>query len=173
MNTSSTALFVSFISLSLSLYVMRRERGLAATAGAHMDDNELIGYKIGLYVVNQGRSPITLRTMVIKGHDGETFKHSLRNDEGNPIKLSQSEFHEFMFTQSNSEITTWAKSKIKTVKIVDSYGGAWDVMDFANIINNHHHSGNSQPALEKPPTPLNWTGFIDYLKSRILRKPGL
>jgi hypothetical protein len=140
MDISSISLSLSAISLGLSLYVIRRDKGVSATASACMDGNELIGYKIGVYIVNLGRKPVTLRGIVVENYDGEVFRHRLKDVKDDNIKLSQSEFYEFILAQDNSEITQWAKSKIKSVKVVDSSGDAWEVKDFANTINNYHHS---------------------------------
>jgi hypothetical protein len=146
MDISSIALSLSVVSLGLSLYVIRRDKGLSATASACMDGNELIGYKIGVYVVNLGRNPVTLRGLMIENYEGEIFRHRLKDAKGDNIKLSQSDFYEFTLAQDNSEITKWAKSKIKSVKIVDSSDDSWDVKDFASTINHYHHS-------EKAPSP--------------------
>jgi hypothetical protein len=143
MDISSIALSLSVISLGLSLYVIRRDKGVSATASACMDSNELIGYKIGIYVVNLGRKPTTLRGIMVENYNGEVFRHKLKDEKGEHIKLSQSDFYEFFLTQDNSEITEWAKSKIKSVKIVDSSDDTWDVKDFANTINQYHHPEKS------------------------------
>jgi hypothetical protein len=140
MDISHAALIVSAASLCVSLYIARKQQiGLSAVASAHLDSNQTIGYKIGIYVVNNGWDPITIKDILIKTYDNREFRHEPRNKSGDPIKLVQSEFCELFFTESNSEILEIAKSTIKSAMIVDSYERTWNIKEFPGIINKIHH----------------------------------
>lgn len=146
MSISSISLLLSFVSLCVSLYVMRRDQGLSASANAYMDPHELLGYTLGIYLVNTGKNPLTIRKLVIEQQNGDKFEHPVRDKTGNPLKLAQSEFHELFLTQNNSALTEWVKLQIKSAKALDSYGKTWNVKDFAEIINHHHHAEKPGPA---------------------------
>lgn len=139
MDISTVALLLSAFSLCLSLYVIRRDKGLSASINTYVDANELLGYKIGIYIVNIGKDPRTVRKLVLTSDDGEKFEHVIRNDKGGLLKLAQSDFYEHLLDQRNSSIIEWAKSKLKHVEIQDSYGDSFEVKDFANAINQRHH----------------------------------
>jgi hypothetical protein len=145
-NLSSAALLLSFASLCVSLYVMQRDKGLSALASSYLDPHETLGYRLGIYVVNKGRSPMSPRKLVIEHDSGDKLEYPLHDSAGAHLKLAQSEFHEFIFTQNNSGIVEWAKARIKAVQILDSYGKTWPVQDFVEIINRNHHT----PAKPRP-----------------------
>lgn len=141
---SHIALMVSGASLCVSLYMAQKQKGLSAIANSHMNTEELLGYRMSIYMVNSGREPITLKNILITTCDGQTFKYRIRSKKEDSIKLSQSEFHEVFLSQNNSDITTWVKSKIKSAKIVDSYGNMWNIKEFSEIINTRHHASESR-----------------------------
>lgn len=146
MSISSISLFLSIASLCISLYAIHRNQGLSASANAYINTHELLGYTLGIYLVNMGISPVTIRKLIIEQQNGEKFEHLIKGEAGNRLKLAQSEFHELILTQSNSALVDWVKFKIKSAQILDSYGKTWEVKDFAEIINHHHHSENLRPA---------------------------
>ncbi|MGZ8218573.1 hypothetical protein [Methylomagnum sp.] len=142
-----------------------KQKGISAVANTYLDANELVGYRLGLYIVNSGMEPTTLRSVLIDTYDGQMFRHRLRDDGGNQIRLAQSEFYECFLTQANSDIAAWAKHKIKSVKVVDSYGEGWEVKDFADIINQRHHAGMRF-------SDFLWGDFIGQVKSALTRHDG-
>lgn len=146
MDISLIALIVSGISLCFSLYIARKQKGISAAANTYLDANELIGYRLGLYIVNSGMEPTTLRQVLIETYDGQTFRHTLHDAGENHVRLAQSEFYECFFGQANSKITEWAKHRIKSAKVVDSYGHGWQIKDFADAINQRHHGGVFTPS---------------------------
>lgn len=168
MDISYIALFVSAASLCVSLYMSYRLKGLVAIANTYLDAHEVIGYRLGIYVMNSGVEPNTLRNLVIETYDGQTFRHRFKSNEGQQIRLAQSEFFECFLTDANSEISTWAKYSIRSAKIIDSYGEAWNVKDFSEIINQrHHHSDEGISG-----SSSGWNDFVWLVKSALNRHGG-
>lgn len=165
MEISHIALIVSGVSLFVSLYISYRQKGISAVADAYLDPNEWVGYRLGLYIVNSGMELTTLRCVLIDTCDGRTFRHGLRDDGGNQIRLAQSEFYECFLTQANSDIALWAKHGVKSAKVVDSYGDNWDIKDFADIVNQRHRAGMRRSSFLR-------SDFAGQIKSALARSRG-
>lgn len=132
MDLSITAIVISGISFALSAYLAIRDRG-DVTASARYPERFK---KIFVHVVNSGRRPVTLRHLIVETQDGARYEYKILNGDA-PIRLMESEDHEFPLPSKDTEIDKFAKTKVIAAELEDSRGKKYVVKDLANLINNY------------------------------------
>jgi hypothetical protein len=131
-NLSVAAIAISLISLGLSAYIAVRDRGhITASARYPKRFNP-----VSVHAVNSGRRPVTLRRLILKTQDGQSYEYPLLNGE-TPVRLMESEDYEFPLPVSDTEVQQWAKTKIIKAELVDSYGKKHVVEDMVKISNKY------------------------------------
>lgn len=129
---SGAAIAISVLSLGLSGYLAFRDRGHIMASARYPTRFS----PISIHAVNSGRRPVTLRRLILKTQDGKRYEYPFLKGES-PIRLMESEDHEFPLSVSDTEVQQWAKTKIIKAELADSRGKKYAVEDMVEISNTY------------------------------------
>ncbi len=127
------AIFISILSLSLSLFVAFRDATRFSVVTRYLESFENMSDAVYLKIVNTGRRPITLDRIDFKFSDSPTQSiklniHTMRradpfdNSIAQPITLSESQFFEFTLDSRTHDFSNYDFSKLVEVKTLISRG---------------------------------------------------
>lgn len=139
---AGAAIVISLCSLGITAYVAYRDRGTITATSRYLESYQHMSDGIYIHVVNSGRRPVTIRRLLLRPADGNVIERRLGENE-RPLRLLESEDHEFQLNAQNSDITEWSQLRIAEAVVEDSRGKEYKVAGLVEAINEnaeHLHS---------------------------------
>jgi len=133
---SGIAITIALVSLGVSAFVAFRDRGTITAAARYLESYEHISDGVYVHIVNSGRRPVTIRRLLLTTEDGKEIERRI-GENGNPVRLLESEDCEFQLNAQNSEIQEWSSSVIKKAVVEDSHGKQYEVSGLVEAINQN------------------------------------
>lgn len=126
----------NIFSFALSVFLAIRDRPHLSVEARYLPSWENISDAIFLHIVNDGRRPITARSLIIEFLNGETDRHELKCDE-RVVRLLESEDFEIALDANNSNIIEWAKLQVSKAYVEDSKGSQYNADGFVNSLDEY------------------------------------
>lgn len=143
---------ISVASLCIAFYVMFRDRTRFDVSGSYSESFANMADGIYIKIVNSGRRPITLYSLIFTCKNGQTHKFRITNSigqrAGSPFEggdlglpcLSESQFFEFLLDRSNFDFGICNLETVASIKVESSTGASKQVKGLAEEIKrNAHH----------------------------------
>lgn len=147
---------ISVASLCIAFYVMFRDRTRFDVSGSYRESFANIVDGIYVKIVNSGRRPITLYSLIFTCQDGKVHKFRITNSigqrEGSPFEnrdlghpcLSESQCFEFMLDSTNSDFGDCNLESVVSINVESSTGASKKIKGLAKEVKkNAHHLKSS------------------------------
>lgn len=149
------SIWISVASLCIAFYVMFRDRTRFDVSGSYRES--FVNMVDGIYIkiVNSGRRPITLYSLIFTCTDGQSHKFRITNSIGQRVDspfenrdlchpcLSESQFFEFMLDSTNFDFGTCNLESVTSIEVETSTGVAKKVKGLAEEVKKNAHHLNS------------------------------
>ncbi|MGI2070422.1 hypothetical protein [Shewanella baltica] len=147
---------ISVASICIAFYVMFRDRTRFDVSGSYRESFANMVDGIYIKIVNSGRRPITLYSLIFTCQDGKAHKFRITNsvgqragspfenrDLGHPC-LSESQFFELLLDSTNFDFGTCNLESVVSIKIESSTGASKQIKGLAEEVKkNAHHLKSS------------------------------
>lgn len=143
---------ISVASLCIAFYVMFRDRTRFDVSGSYRESFANMVDGIYIKIVNSGRRPITLNSLVFTCTDGQAHKFKITNSIGQRVGspfdnrdcchpcLSESQFFEFLLDNTNFDFETCNLESVATIEVESSTGASKKIKGLAEEVKkNAHH----------------------------------
>lgn len=149
---------ISVVSLCIAFYVMFRDRTRFDVSGSYRESFANMVDGIYIKIVNSGRRPITLHSLIFTCIDGQSHKFRITNSigqrAGSPFEnrdlslshpcLSESQFFEFLLDSTNFDFGTCNLKSVASIEVESSTGASKQVKGLAEEVKkNAHHLKSS------------------------------
>lgn len=142
---------ISVASLCIAFYVMFRDRARFDVSGSYRESFANMADGIYIKIVNSGRRPITLYSLVFTCADGKAHKFRITNsisqgaespfenrDLGQPC-LSESQFFEFLLDSTNFDFGACDLESVASIEVESSTGTWKQVKGLAKEVRKNAH----------------------------------
>lgn len=149
---SYISICISVASLCIAFYVMFRDRTRFDVSGSYQESYANMVDGIHVKIVNSGRRPITLYSLVFTCQDGKAHKFRITNTigqrAGSPFEnrdlshpcLSESQFFEFLLDSTNFDFGTCNLESLVAISVESSTGASKHIKGLAEEVKkNAHH----------------------------------